>query len=706
MANDFPPPSRVPHAPAPESDAPHHKPLFDKILIANRGEIACRVIRTARKLGIKTVAVYSEADRDAMHVQMADEAYLIGPAASAESYLRMDKIIDVAKRSGAQGIHPGYGFLSENAQFAETVASAGLTFIGPPAQAIIDMGSKSASKEIMIQANVPVVPGYHGDEQGVQFLKEQANAMGYPVLIKAVKGGGGKGMRIVTKAEEFEEMLESSRREAIKSFGDDKVLVEKYIVRPRHVEVQVFADTLGNAVYLFERDCSVQRRHQKVLEEAPGPGISPELRRDLGKKAVAAAKAVNYVGAGTVEFILDTDTNQFYFMEMNTRLQVEHPVTEMVTNTDLVHWQLEVASGNRLPRLQQELELDGHAFEARIYAENPSNNFLPDTGPLRHLSFPPASETVRIETGVRQGDAVSVHYDPMISKLVVKGTDRTAALRVLRKALGEFEVVGLNTNIDFLKRLASHKSFISGDVDTGFIKRFEADLFPPVPVAPPVVLAQAALSVVAADSVTSALLGTEPWASMTLAGFRLNSASSRVVNLKDGDKDVSVTVTFAGANSFDLSVKSADGQTTVFPAVQLVSVNGNQLVADIGDRRVTGNCVRDEDNLYVYFEGSRTELKLAPLPGAVGRKSAAEKAGSVTTPMPCKISAVNVKAGDAVAKGQILVVLEAMKMEHVIKSPKDGVIKKVHYKVGDIVPEGKSLVSIVEEEAAEAGASA
>ncbi|RKO90559.1 methylcrotonoyl-coenzyme A carboxylase 1 [Blyttiomyces helicus] len=348
------------------------KPLFDKILIANRGEIACRVMRTAKRLGVKTVAVYSEADRDSMHVQMADEAYLIGPAASAESYLKMEKIINVAKASGAQAIHPGYGFLSENASFAEAVTDSGIEFIGPPVKAIIDMGSKSASKYIMEAANVPVVPGYHGADQSIELLKSEAGKMGYPVLIKAIKGGGGKGMRIVEKAEDFELMLESAKREAMKSFSDDKVLVEKYIVRPRHVEVQVFADKAGNAVYLFERDCSVQRRHQKILEEAPAPGLSPALRKNLGEKAVAAAKAVNYVGAGTVEFIFDTDTDKFYFMEMNTRLQVEHPVTEMVTNTDLVEWQLEVAAGNPLPQFQDALRLDGHAFEARIYAENPA----------------------------------------------------------------------------------------------------------------------------------------------------------------------------------------------------------------------------------------------------------------------------------------------------------------------------------------------
>ncbi|KAJ3114755.1 Methylcrotonoyl-CoA carboxylase subunit alpha, mitochondrial [Phlyctochytrium bullatum] len=681
------------------------KPLFDKILIANRGEIACRVMRTAKKLGIKSVAVYSEADRNAMHVAMADEAYLIGPAASAESYLRMDKIIDVAKRAGAQAIHPGYGFLSENAAFADLVAREGLVFIGPPSQAIIDMGSKSASKEIMIKAGVPVVPGYHGEEQSVEFLKNEAVKMGFPVLIKAVKGGGGKGMRIVDKVEDFEEMLESSRREAIKSFGDDKVLVEKYIVRPRHVEVQVFADQLGGAVYLFERDCSVQRRHQKILEEAPAPHLSEELRRDLGTKAVAAARAVNYVGAGTVEFILDTDTNQFYFMEMNTRLQVEHPVTEMITKTDLVEWQLEVASGNPLPKAQDDLRIHGHAFEARIYAENPEKGFLPDTGPLKHLSFPPVVEgQVRVETGVRQGDEVSVHYDPMISKLVVAGEDRTAALRVLRKALGEFEVVGLNTNIDFLKKLASHPAFVDGDVETGFIKKHEPSLFPPRPTTPALTVAHAALGLAAptlSPRTTSStpLSGLkDPWHLSDLVGFRVNHRGQQVIKLLDGEKEVSATVTFGPAGSLDIAVVDAEGKTTVFEGGRVLALEADgNVVADIGERRVAGRVVQEDDKLQVFFEGKKTTLGVVPDPGQVST-SGTQSAGSVKTPMPCKISAVNVAAGQEVTKGQSLIVLEAMKMEHVIKSPRDGKIKKVHYKVGDLVGEGKNLLSFEDEE--------
>lgn len=457
------------------------KPHFQKILVANRGEIACRIIRTAKKLGIRTVAVYSEQDRDAMFVMMADEAYEIGPAPSNESYLNMKKIIQIAKQCNAQAIHPGYGFLSENASFAEAVENADLVFIGPPAQAIRDMGSKSASKNIMTNAKVPVIPGYHGDNQDDGFLLEQADKIGYPVLIKAVSGGGGKGMRIVENRDDFLESLNSSRRESLKSFNDDRVLVEKYLTTPRHVEVQIFADKFGNIVHLFERDCSVQRRHQKILEEAPAPNISSSLRKQLGEKAVAAAKAVNYVGAGTVEFILDAfhpDSNHFYFMEMNTRLQVEHPVTEMITGFDLVEWQLSIAAGNLLSVSQNDISINGHAFEARIYAENPDNQFLPDTGRLIYISTPIASKSLRLETGVRQGDIISVYYDPVISKLVVHGKDRNTALNALINALKQYYMIGLNTNIAFLIKIASHPAFRAGHVETGFIQKYKDALFP------------------------------------------------------------------------------------------------------------------------------------------------------------------------------------------------------------------------------------
>ncbi|KAI9327896.1 hypothetical protein BDR26DRAFT_874718 [Obelidium mucronatum] len=606
-------------------------------------------MRTAKRLGVKTVAVFSEADRDALFVKTADEAYLIGPAASADSYLRMDKILDVAKRSNAQAIHPGYGFLSENSSFADAVEKAGLTFIGPPSQAIIDMGSKSASKEIMINAGVPVVPGYHGENQEPAFLKSEADKMGYPVLIKAVKGGGGKGMRIVEKQEDFYEMLESSRREAIKSLETMRSLLK------------MFADKLGNAVYLFERDCSVQRRHQKVLEEAPAPGLSPELRASLGAKAVAAAKAVNY------------NTSQFYFMEMNTRLQVEHPITEMITNTDLVEWQLQVASGNPVPKLQKDLAIDGWSFEARIYAESPDKTtFMPDTGPL-----------LRIETGVQQGDVVSVHYDPMISKLVVKGSDRTEALRVLRKALGEFEVVGLNTNIEFLKRLASHPG-----------KHYN-DLFPPKPATPPTTLAHAALSLYSSLLPGASFESTDPWSLAPVSGFRMNGSQGSTktftfVQDKTKETKVLVSTTRDGQGSYNILVTDPEGKSTAFESVRVLDYrkdDGGYIVADIGDQRVKGRVVKEGvDKVHVFSHGLKTTVS-----------GAHAAVGSVKTPMPCKISSVSVKAGDKVVKGQNLIVLEAMKMEHVIKSPKDGVIKRVHYSLGEIVGEGKVLVTFEDE---------
>ncbi|KAF9585653.1 Methylcrotonoyl-CoA carboxylase subunit alpha, mitochondrial [Lunasporangiospora selenospora] len=675
------------------------KPLFDKILIANRGEIACRIMRTAKKLGIKTVAVFSDADRNALHVKMADESYNIGPAASAESYLKIDKIIEVARKSGAQAIHPGYGFLSENAAFADRLAKENITFIGPPGHAMTAMGSKSESKFIMQAAKVPVVPGYHGANQDDAFLRAEAEKIGYPVLIKAVKGGGGKGMRIVERPEDFDLMLESSRREAMKSFSDDKVLVEKYLVTPRHVEVQVFADTLGNAVYLFERDCSVQRRHQKILEEAPAPGLSEELRRDLGEKAVAAAKAVNYVGAGTVEFIMDNTDQKFYFMEMNTRLQVEHPITEMITNTDLVQWQLEVAAGNRLPKLQDELKMDGWSFEARIYAENPSNNFLPDVGPLLHVRTPEASESVRLETGFVQGDEISVHYDPMIAKLVVHGENRTAALRILRKALSEYEVVGLNTNIEFLKTLASHPAFIAGEVETGFIKKYEDTMFKPAPPLDPAAVAQASLSLVLRDleaSKQAAILAKDGASPFTaLPGLRLNQTSEQQLAFKLEDQDVKVGVEFNHDGTFNVRVQTPN-KVTLFEKVMAKLAGESSIISEIENHRCKTSVVLEGDQVHVFSEDGKVTLDI-PQPKylTVGKE---EKAGSLRTPMPCKISQVMCKPGDKVIKGQALVILEAMKMEHIIKSPIDGVVSDVFFNIGDMVAENKSLIAFKETE--------
>ncbi|KAJ2274953.1 hypothetical protein GGH14_003953 [Coemansia sp. RSA 370] len=692
------------------SDTTERKPLFDKILIANRGEIACRVMHTAKRMGIKTVAVYSEADADSMHVKLADEAYLIGTAPAAESYLRADKIIDVVRRSGAQAIHPGYGFLSENAKFAETLASQGIAFIGPPGAAMRAMGSKSESKRIMQNAGVPVVPGYHGENQDAAFLKQQAEQIGYPVLIKAVLGGGGKGMRIVEKPADFEMMLDSSRREALKSFGDDNVLVEKYLTKPRHVEVQVFADKHGNAVHLFERDCSVQRRHQKIIEEAPAPDLLPEVRRLLGEKAVAAAKAVKYEGAGTVEFIMDDETQQFYFMEMNTRLQVEHPVTEMITNTDLVQWQLEVAAGNRLPKLQNEIVCTGHAFEARIYAENPENGFLPDTGRLVHLATPQPSSDVRVETGVQTGDVISVYYDPMIAKLVVRGEDRQAALRVLRKALAEYEIVGLHTNIGFLRRLAESPDFIAAKVETGFINKHLDELFPPVAQPSAESIVQAALAHVI-DSSTKAALSTHgglasPWAAID--SFRLNAFGSQTTTLAYGDHQYTAKVRVVGNGMYSVCVTSKSGDKIAeFHNVQPLweplpggvgsTSAGGHLRALLNDRLCASNVVfNDKDSSITVFDQGRVAVFKVPVPQYFDDAGAASP-GSVTAPMSCKIVQVMVEPGAEVEQNAPLVVLEAMKMEHVIKAPKAGKIASVYYKVGDLVEEGKNLVAFENE---------
>ncbi|HSK40851.1 MAG TPA: acetyl-CoA carboxylase biotin carboxylase subunit, partial [Arenibaculum sp.] len=451
--------------------------MFSKILIANRGEIACRVIRTARHMGIRTVAVHSEADAGALHVDMADEAWLIGPPPARESYLRIDAILDVARRSGAEAIHPGYGFLSENAAFADACGQAGIVFVGPPADAIRAMGGKSEAKALMEPAGVPLVPGYHGAGQDPELLRREAEAIGFPLLIKASAGGGGKGMRVVAAAGEFDAQLAGARREAASAFGDERVLLEKYLTRPRHVEIQVFADRHGNCVYLFERDCSIQRRHQKVVEEAPAPALPPGTRQRMGEAAVAAARAIGYVGAGTVEFLLDED-GAFYFMEMNTRLQVEHPVTEMITGQDLVEWQFRVAAGEPLPVGQDDLAISGHAIEVRVYAEDPARDFLPQTGRLDHLAFPEPGPHVRIDAGVRAGDRISIHYDPMIAKLIVWDHDRPAAVRRLRAALGATQIAGLNANVGFLSAIAAHPAFLAADLDTRFIERHHADLLP------------------------------------------------------------------------------------------------------------------------------------------------------------------------------------------------------------------------------------
>ncbi|KAH8119733.1 carbamoyl-phosphate synthase L chain, ATP binding domain-containing protein [Phellopilus nigrolimitatus] len=622
----------------------------------------------------------------------------------------MDKIIDVAIRSGAQAVHPGYGFLSENATFARHLSGKGLVFIGPSPSSIESMGSKSESKDIMTAAGVPCVPGYHGADQSPDRLLHEAELIGFPVLIKAVMGGGGKGMRIVDAAADFPDALESARREAQKSFGDERVLVEKYIVRPRHVEVQVFGDKFGDVVSLWERDCSVQRRHQKIIEEAPAPGLSEELRVDLSQKAVAAAKAVNYLGAGTVEFILDNVTEDFFFMEMNTRLQVEHPVTEMITGQDLVEWQLEVASGNPLPFGQLQIPRIGHAFEARIYAENPRNNFLPDVGPLVHISTPSLSSSVRLEQGFLQGSSIEIFYDPLISKLVVHGRDRTEALRVLRKALEEYQIVGVSTNIEFLRALAGNEHFIDGEVETGFIQKHHNELFPPIPEPEPEGLAQAALFVVLRDA---SAISSSPWTSLGPRRFG-GDAYKRVITLQsDGfaedEPPATVDVTFVSQGLYDIVVNTPSSRTE-FPSVsaQLSSttsvsstLSGQTLRTTIVSQLPASTALATAhtgEKLHVFHNGKRSTLRLPPPRWlqALGESAlaAATGGGGVRAPMPSLVVDVRVRVGDTVAPGQALVVLESMKTETVLRAAVGGVVRGVACTKGEMVEEGKELVDV------------
>ncbi|MFZ6711484.1 acetyl/propionyl/methylcrotonyl-CoA carboxylase subunit alpha [Undibacterium sp. TC9W] len=663
--------------------------MFTKILIANRGEIACRVAATARRMGIKTVAVYSEADANAKHVAVCDEAVLIGPAAAKESYLRADKIIEVALATGAQAIHPGYGFLSENSEFAEACAKNGIAFIGPPASAIEAMGSKSAAKSLMEKANVPLVPGYHGDNQDADFLHTEADRIGYPVLLKASAGGGGKGMRVIEKSADFKDALASCKREAINSFGDDKVLAEKYLQRPRHIEIQVFADTHGNCVYLFERDCSVQRRHQKVLEEAPAPGMTAERRAAMGDAAVAAAKAVGYVGAGTVEFIANQD-GSFYFMEMNTRLQVEHPVTEMITGTDLVEWQLRVAAGEKLPLQQNELQIHGHAIEARVYAENPEKGFLPSIGTLRHARTPVAVNfelggatdpaAFRIDSGVREGDTISPFYDPMIAKMIVWGKDRKEALARMAQALAQYQIVGLNSNIAFLSRLVTSKAFSGADLDTGLIERNQAELFPAPVAANLTTLALAVVSLLNSEKSTNG--SSDPWQSSH--GWRMNSLMQRSLQFTEEEQTHDVQVTYL-ADGWQVQAGESKVQ------VRLALAHENDIVIKIADQTVAATVVRDGEHFHVFSQGKHTDLHYIDALAHAGEAEA--ETGRLTAPMPGKIVAVLVNKAQEVKKGDALLIMEAMKMEHTISAPHDGVIDEVLYAIGDQVTEGAQLLA-------------
>ncbi len=658
-------------------------PMFDKILIANRGEIACRVIRTCRRLGIRTVAVFSDADRHARHVRMADEAVHIGPAPASESYLRADRILDAAEQTGAQAVHPGYGFLSENAGFAEACAAAGIVFIGPPVSAIHAMGSKSASKALMEKAGVPLTPGYHGKEQAPDFLRKQADGIGYPVLIKAVSGGGGKGMRLVEKSEEFEAALASCQREASASFGDPIVLVEKYVTQPRHIEIQVFGDSLGNVVHLFERDCSVQRRHQKVLEEAPAPGMTAERRAAMGKAAVDAAKAVGYVGAGTVEFITHQD-GAFYFMEMNTRLQVEHPVTEMITGVDLVEWQLRVAAGQPLPLAQNELSIRGHALEARIYAEDADKGFLPSIGPLTFLATPEPSAHVRIDSGVEQGDQISPYYDPMIAKLIVWDQDRPRALKRMEQALGEFRIVGVTANSAFLKRLVATDSFANANLDTGLIERESTALFTKRNAPDATDWAVAALAIVLTEQSEPAVVADgdphSPWAMRN--GFRLNGVLTRSLHLLSGDADQKLRIEYT-SDSYRIHV----GDSVLHARGTL---DGQRLRADIDGHVIRADVVLSGERLHLFTDEGQHRFDIDDPLAHAGE--AAGHHGGLLAPMPGKIIALLAPVGEAVEQGAPLLVLEAMKMEHTVAAPNAGTVNAFLVAVGDQVADGAALV--------------
>lgn len=674
--------------------------MFTKILIANRGEIACRVIKTARQMGILTVAVYSDADKHALHVQMADEAIHLGPSPSRESYLLSDKVIAAALKTGAQAIHPGYGFLSENAEFCRLCEQNNLVFIGPPVGAIEAMGSKSAAKNIMEKAKVPLVPGYHGDDQSMSVIKQAADEMGYPVLLKATAGGGGKGMRQVWSEAEFKSEFDAAKREASSSFGDDRMLVEKYLTQPRHVEIQVFCDNHGNAVYLFERDCSVQRRHQKVIEEAPAFNMSEDLRKKMGEAAIKSAQAIGYQGAGTVEFLLDAD-GSFYFMEMNTRLQVEHPVTEMITGQDLVEWQLKVAANQVLPKTQQQLKISGHAFEARIYAEDPNNDFLPATGSLQFLQTPESNKHVRVDTGVVQGDEVSVFYDPMIAKLIVWDEDRAKALQRLSKALTEYRIEGVTTNINFLHQVASCEAFVNEDIDTGFIEKHHDEIFSidAQSQQEPLVLAALALVLQQTSSATDdAMLSNDPsspWHQHN--AWRLNQPSVHHITLTHADTEYQVELQRKKAdNAFMLSVSSAQNPNLSASYECEAQLQQNKLLYFIDGYRsqATVNIIGEQVSIH-NNKGSFSFELMAP---DMGNTDDDSNSGGLTAPMNGTVVSVMVSADEQVEKDQPLLIMEAMKMEHVIKAPASGTVSSIFYQAGDMVDGGAELLSFNQDE--------
>jgi 3-methylcrotonyl-CoA carboxylase alpha subunit len=655
---------------------------IDTVLIANRGEIAVRVIRTLRLMGIRSVAVYSDADRDALHVALADTAHYIGPAPARESYLDQSAVLAAAKASGATAIHPGYGFLSENATFAEACAEAGVIFIGPPIAAIRAMGSKSEAKALMGKAGVSLVPGYHGADQSTKALQQAADKIGYPVLIKASAGGGGKGMKVVESAKEFGAALGSAKREAENAFGDDRVLVEKYLTKPRHIEAQIFGDSHGTIVHLFERDCSIQRRHQKVVEEAPAPDLSTDRRAAIGKVAIEAGKAVGYVGAGTVEFIAEGD--RFYFMEMNTRLQVEHPVTESITGLDLVEWQIRIARGEKLPKRQEEITAHGHAVEVRLYAEDPARGFLPQAGTLHHLQLPQGLPGVRVDSGVRSGDVVSVHYDPMIAKIIAAGADRGEAIARLRHALSVTEIGGLPTNLALLQGILDEPEFRAGAVDTGFIARHAETLLKPAGAVPMDAIALATLAILRrgeADAITQARDPHSPWAQ--LPGWRLNRAAYSDLLFKDGEVTIPVRAHYhAGHYRLDLPDGPRDAEAAL--------ADDGTVTARLDGVICKARVVHRADEVLVFIGGITHRLALIDPRRPV--QGSAATGGKIAAPMPGTLTKIAVAAGDRVEKGALLAIVEAMKMEHAVLAPGPGKVREVRFAQGDLVPEGAELV--------------
>ena len=656
--------------------------MFTKILIANRGEIACRIIQTAHQMGIKCVAVYSEADRNARHVALADEAILLGPAPSRESYLRIDKIIEAALLTGAQAVHPGYGFLSENAEFAKALGDNGLVFIGPPIGAIEAMGSKSAAKTIMEAAQVPLVPGYHGENQDRALIKTEAERCGYPVLLKAVAGGGGKGMRVVWKESEFDEAFDAAKREGESSFNNGDMLVEKYLTKPRHVEIQVFCDRYGSGVYLGDRDCSVQRRHQKVIEEAPAPNIPVAIRQAMGEAAVQAAQAIEYVGAGTVEFLYDED-GSFYFMEMNTRLQVEHPVTELITRQDLVEWQLRVAAGQKLPLAQADVSLRGHSLEVRIYAEDPDADFMPATGRLDYLRTPVESRFVRVDTGVIEGDQISHFYDPMIAKLIVWDEDRDLALRRMQQALEDYRICGVKTNLGFLAKLAGSESFKAFDVDTGFIERHHDQLFNKTEIDQTRYIALSACYLTLARKAQSANLQDPSSPFNRLNSWRLNSNYAHPYALTHADNTHRVTV-MESDNDYLINVGGVEFQVKG-------ELNQDRLNATLNGHQFSVAVFQQGDSITLFHDSLQFECQRYV---EVHDASDSGQLGSLKAPMTGTVVAILKPAGSQVEAGEGLIVIEAMKMEQTIRAPFAGTVSEQFFKPGDQVSDGAELLAL------------